>query len=246
MNQLSVTCANGKFEFLWQPSMDKCIFIAICNQSKFIEMRWCYLRGWVCLFFCLLTGWRWTFRATWASCKYSHILGNITITQQLLHVIRLRYPAHSIDLWQTFKAAVKEDYIMQGTLTMWARLITLDVCDLICLPLSSVGQREIRSSSEYRPLTLFTKHCCVRQREKETQLYLYHLCTSLSHVCMSGAYACVYALCCVCVLHVHAPCNFLHKSIFFCFQGLPGTNGLPGGVGPQGSVVSIYLMLAIK
>lgn len=25
----------------------------------------------------------------------------------------------------------------------------------------------------------------------------------------------------------------------FCFQGLPGTNGLPGGVGPQGSSVSI-------
>lgn len=27
--------------------------------------------------------------------------------------------------------------------------------------------------------------------------------------------------------------------IVFCFQGLPGTNGLPGGLGPQGPAVSV-------
>lgn len=31
----------------------------------------------------------------------------------------------------------------------------------------------------------------------------------------------------------------------FGFQGLPGTNGLPGGVGPQGPAVSICLIAQI-
>lgn len=33
--------------------------------------------------------------------------------------------------------------------------------------------------------------------------------------------------------------NVLHTPNVFFFQGLPGTNGLPGGVGPQGPAVSI-------
>lgn len=37
----------------------------------------------------------------------------------------------------------------------------------------------------------------------------------------------------------------LHSDIVFCFQGLPGTNGLPGGVGPQGPAVSVCLISPI-
>lgn len=37
----------------------------------------------------------------------------------------------------------------------------LCVCDLICLPVSSVGQRETRSSSEYTTLFLYIILLCI-------------------------------------------------------------------------------------